>query len=88
MGMSSLLHYPKLPPAITMRVFKNVSTVIFTPKFLSPYNTGLCEGGEAILSLLATHQTGGLCCPQYSTSIHTVVWAARRRGSPASQSRV
>ena len=63
MRASCIPHCSQLPPSVTISELQNVSAVTST---ISPCNTGQCEGGEAILSLLClTHQTGGLCCPHY-----------------------
>ena len=91
MIISCIPHCSYLPPAVTISVFQNVRTAISRDSIstISPCNTGQCEGGEAILSLSClTHQTGGLCCPQSSPWHLSLAWAAWRRWSPASQSRV
>ena len=54
---SCIPHCSNLTPAVTVPVLEDV---IIQPviSILSPCNTGQCEGGEVIISLLVTHQTG------------------------------
>ena len=85
MKISFIPHCPYFPPAVTISELQYISSVISIT--ISPCNTGQCEEGAAILSILITHQTWELCCPQSSPSLHPLAWAAWR-WSPASQSQV